>query len=67
MTTPSSQTHPDDKIKYGLRSPDADLIKKIETFYVRPRWLFVRVETEKGIVGWGEATLEGMFLSLSFS
>lgn len=59
MTTPSSLTHPDDKIKYGLRSPDADLIKKIETFYVRPRWLFVRVETEKGIVGWGEATLEG--------
>ncbi|ORY79329.1 hypothetical protein BCR35DRAFT_279479 [Leucosporidium creatinivorum] len=36
-----------------------DLIKSIETFNVRPRWLFVRVETEKGIVGWGEATLEG--------
>lgn len=30
-----------------------DLIKSIETFNVRPRWLFVRVETEKGIVGWG--------------
>ena len=24
-----------------------------------PRWLFVRVETEEGIVGWGEGTLEG--------
>ncbi|KIR29135.1 galactonate dehydratase [Cryptococcus deuterogattii 99/473] len=34
-------------------------IKKIETFYVRPRWLFVRVETEGGVVGWGEGTLEG--------
>ncbi|GHJ84789.1 hypothetical protein NliqN6_1191 [Naganishia liquefaciens] len=34
-------------------------ITKIETFRVRPRWLFVRVETSKGIVGWGEATLEG--------
>ncbi|KAF8896924.1 putative mandelate racemase/muconate lactonizing enzyme [Mucidula mucida] len=43
----------------GLKSASADLIKNIETFYVRPRWLFVRIETEKGIVGWGEATLEG--------
>lgn len=34
-------------------------IKKIETFYLRPRWLFVRVETEGGVVGWGEGTLEG--------
>lgn len=24
-----------------------------------PRWLFVRVETEGGVVGWGEGTLEG--------
>lgn len=37
----------------GLKSPGGDPIKKIETFNVRPRWLFVRVETEKGIVGWG--------------
>ncbi|KAK9357925.1 enolase N-terminal domain-like protein [Lipomyces starkeyi] len=28
-------------------------------FRVPPRWLFVKVETENGIVGWGEATLEG--------
>lgn len=28
-------------------------------YYVRPRWLFVRVETEGGVVGWGEGTLEG--------
>ncbi|CAN6641011.1 hypothetical protein TRVA0_018S01706 [Trichomonascus vanleenenianus] len=34
-------------------------ITKIETFRVPPRWLMVRVETEDGIVGWGEATLEG--------
>ncbi|KAM0754981.1 putative mandelate racemase/muconate lactonizing enzyme [Meredithblackwellia eburnea MCA 4105] len=43
----------------GLKDSKSDLIKKIETFRVRPRWLFVRVETERGIVGWGEATLEG--------
>jgi galactonate dehydratase len=34
-------------------------IARIETFYVPPRWLFVRVETADGAVGWGEASLEG--------
>ena len=34
-------------------------IAKIETFRVPPRWLFVRVETDDGLVGWGEASLEG--------
>lgn len=34
-------------------------ITKIETFLVPPRWLFVRLETRDGIVGWGEASLEG--------
>jgi len=34
-------------------------IRQIETFYVPPRWLFVRVEAEGGLVGWGEASLEG--------
>jgi galactonate dehydratase len=31
----------------------------IETFLVAPRWLFLRVETDDGIVGWGEPVLEG--------
>ena len=34
-------------------------IAKIETFRVPPRWLFVRVETHDGTIGWGEASLEG--------
>ncbi|KKJ93505.1 galactonate dehydratase [Micromonospora sp. HK10] len=34
-------------------------IARVETFLVAPRWLFVRVETAAGIVGWGEATCEG--------
>lgn len=34
-------------------------IVKVETFLVPPRWLFVRIETDGGIVGWGEATCEG--------
>lgn len=34
-------------------------ITRIETFLVAPRWLFVRIETSSGVVGWGEATCEG--------
>ena len=34
-------------------------IARIETFYVPPRWMFCRVETEDGAVGWGEPSLEG--------
>ena len=34
-------------------------IARIETFIVPPRWLFVRIETDDGAVGWGEASLEG--------
>ncbi|WP_062206541.1 galactonate dehydratase [Streptomyces sp. NBRC 109706] len=34
-------------------------ITRIETFMVPPRWLFCRVETDIGIVGWGEPVVEG--------
>lgn len=34
-------------------------ITRIETFFVPPRWLFVRVEAQDGTFGWGEASLEG--------
>src|SRR5690625_718246 len=34
-------------------------VRSIETFLVPPRWLFVRIETDEGVTGWGEATLEG--------
>lgn len=34
-------------------------VTALETFSVPPRWLFVRVATDEGIVGWGEASLEG--------
>jgi galactonate dehydratase len=34
-------------------------IARVETFLVAPRWLFVRVETHGGLVGWGEASCEG--------
>ena len=34
-------------------------IARIETFLVPPRWMFCRVETDDGGVGWGEPSLEG--------
>jgi galactonate dehydratase len=34
-------------------------ITALETFLVEPRWLFLRVETDEGIVGWGEPVVEG--------
>lgn len=37
----------------------SQLINRLETFLVAPRWLFVRLETDDGVVGWGEASLEG--------
>lgn len=34
-------------------------ITEIETFLVPPRWLFCRVATDDGLVGWGEPVIEG--------
>lgn len=34
-------------------------IKNIELFKVPPRWLFLKITTESGIVGWGEPVIEG--------
>lgn len=34
-------------------------IAKYNLFAVPPRWLFLRLETEEGLVGWGEPIVEG--------
>lgn len=34
-------------------------ITGVETFNVRPRWCFVKIETDAGISGWGEPVVEG--------
>ena len=34
-------------------------IVRVETFLVGPRWLFCRIETDEGLVGWGEPVVEG--------
>jgi galactonate dehydratase len=38
-------------------------ITKLETFLVRPRWLFLKIHTDEGIVGLGEPILEGRALT----
>ena len=34
-------------------------IKEMELFKVPPRWLFLKITTESGLVGWGEPVVEG--------
>jgi galactonate dehydratase len=34
-------------------------IVDVETFLVPPRWLFMKITTDDGVVGWGEPVLEG--------
>lgn len=34
-------------------------IKSYELFQVPPRWLFLKIETDEGLVGWGEPVIEG--------
>jgi len=34
-------------------------ITGLETFLVAPRWLFLRIDTDEGITGWGEPVVEG--------
>ena len=34
-------------------------ITKLETFLVQPRWLFLKIHTDEGLVGLGEPILEG--------
>eukprot|EP01059_Diplonema_ambulator_P026659 TRINITY_DN4404_c0_g1_i1.p1 TRINITY_DN4404_c0_g1~~TRINITY_DN4404_c0_g1_i1.p1 ORF type:complete len:390 (+),score=105.28 TRINITY_DN4404_c0_g1_i1:512-1681(+) len=36
-----------------------DTVVSYELFKIAPRWLLLRVETERGVIGWGEPNLEG--------
>src|SRR5688572_26301952 len=35
-----------------------------ETFLVPPRWLFLKIQTDEGITGWGEPVIEGKALTV---
>jgi len=53
--------------RVGREAPIAERdklrITKLETFLVKPRWLFLKVHTNAGIVGLGEPILEGRALT----
>jgi len=34
-------------------------ITRLTTYRVAPRWLFLKIETDEGVAGWGEAVVEG--------
>lgn len=36
-----------------------------ELFFVSPRWLFLKIETDEGITGWGEPVLEAKALTVA--
>ena len=39
-------------------------ITKLETFLVKPRWIFLKIHTDAGVVGLGEPLLEGRALTI---
>ncbi|MCD1633274.1 galactonate dehydratase [Martelella mediterranea] len=39
-------------------------ITKLTTYLAPPRWLFLKIETDEGIVGWGEPVVEGRALTV---
>ena len=51
----AAQAQPNPPVRPNL----ALRITKLETFLVRPRWLFLKVHTDEGIVGLGEPVVEG--------
>lgn len=40
-------------------------ITEMKTYLVPPRWLFLKIETDEGLSGWGEPVLEGHAETLS--
>lgn len=49
--------------KAPLRPRDRLRITRLETLLVKPRWLFLKVHTDAGIVGLGEPIVEGRALT----
>lgn len=60
-----------DQVTQGVHSLDdassnpAMKITRLETFPVRPRWLFLKIHTDSGLVGLGEPILEGRALTVA--
>jgi len=39
-------------------------ITKLETFLIKPRWIFLKIHTDAGVTGLGEPLLEGRALTI---
>ncbi|MBX6313274.1 MAG: galactonate dehydratase [Isosphaeraceae bacterium] len=48
-----------------IAAKDRIKITRLETFLVKPRWLFLKVHTDAGIVGLGEPIVEGRALTVA--
>ncbi len=51
-------TWPEDEFESRMK------ITKLTTYIVPPRWLFLKIETDEGIIGWGEPVVEGRALTV---
>jgi len=40
-------------------------VERLTTYLVAPRWLFLRVDTDEGVTGWGEPVVEGRALTVA--
>ncbi|MBW7461388.1 SDR family oxidoreductase, partial [Paenibacillus sepulcri] len=40
-------------------------ITDMKLYHVKPRWLFLKIETDEGISGWGEPIVEGRALTVA--
>jgi galactonate dehydratase len=61
MTLPAASYATEPK-KIILR--DSVKITRLETFLVKPRWIFLKVHTDAGVTGLGEPLLEGRALTI---
>ena len=50
---------PDSGSPRPAAAAERDRIRTIELFKVPPRWLFLKITTDSGLVGWGEPVVEG--------
>jgi galactonate dehydratase len=59
------EIQPPDPVRPARRPTVREAVKitKLETFLVKPRWLFLKVHTDAGVVGLGEPITEGRALT----
>jgi galactonate dehydratase len=67
---PNSKAHTEEVVaprqaNQGVQPRAKEIVKitKIETFLVKPRWLFLKIHTNAGVVGLGEPITEGRALT----